>query len=85
MFPIIFMDRSMKLGINPVLFRSERIVWDLLEATCDEIARNGFKKIVIINGHGGNPQLIRYFIQTRLENNVTMRCIFSSRTMTVPM
>ncbi len=45
----------------------ERIVWDLLEATCDEIARNGFNKIVIINGHGGNPQLIRYFIQTRLE------------------
>jgi creatinine amidohydrolase len=45
----------------------ERIVWDLLEATCDEIARNGFKKIVIINGHGGNPELIRYFIQTRLE------------------
>jgi creatinine amidohydrolase len=45
----------------------ERVVWDLLEATCDEIARNGFKKIVIINGHGGNPQLIRYFIQTRLE------------------
>lgn len=45
----------------------ERIVWDLLEATCDEIARNGFKKILIINGHGGNPELIRYFIQTRLE------------------
>jgi len=45
----------------------ERVVWDLLEATCDEIGRNGFNKIVIINGHGGNPQLIRYFIQTRLE------------------
>ncbi|HEY4335330.1 MAG TPA: creatininase family protein [Puia sp.] len=45
----------------------ERVVWDLLEATCDEIARNGFDKIVIINGHGGNPELIRYFIQTRLE------------------
>lgn len=45
----------------------ERVVWDLLEATCDEIARNGFKKILIINGHGGNPQMIRYFIQTRLE------------------
>lgn len=45
----------------------ERIVWDLLEATCDEIGRNGFKKIVIINGHGGNPELLRYFIQTRLE------------------
>ncbi|HXB44656.1 MAG TPA: creatininase family protein [Puia sp.] len=46
---------------------AERVVWDLLEATCDEIARNGFKKVLIINGHGGNPQLIRYFIQTRLE------------------
>src|SRR5258708_18408202 len=45
----------------------ERVVWDLLEATCDEIARNGFNKIVIINGHGGNPEFLRYFIQTRLE------------------
>lgn len=44
-----------------------RVVWDLLEATCDEIGRNGFKKIIIVNGHGGNPELIRYFIQTRLE------------------
>jgi creatinine amidohydrolase len=45
----------------------ERVCWDLLEATCDEIARNGFDKIVIINGHGGNPNMLRYFIQTRLE------------------
>src|SRR5882724_2459299 len=44
-----------------------RVVWDLLDATCEEIARNGFKKIVIINGHGGNPQLIRYFMQTQLD------------------
>ncbi len=44
-----------------------RVVWDLLDATCEEIARNGFKRIVIINGHGGNPQLIRYFMQTQLE------------------
>ena len=44
-----------------------RLVLDLLDATCDEIGRNGFKRIVIVNGHGGNPELIRYFIQTRLE------------------
>ena len=43
-----------------------RVVWDMLEATCDEIGRNGFKKIVIVNGHGGNPNLLRYFVQTRL-------------------
>jgi creatinine amidohydrolase len=42
------------------------VVWDLLQGTCDEIGRNGFDKIVIVNGHGGNPQLLRYFIQTQL-------------------
>jgi creatinine amidohydrolase len=42
------------------------LVWDLLQATTDEIGRNGFDKIVIVNGHGGNPQLIRYFIQSQL-------------------
>ena len=40
---------------------------ELLEATCKEIGRNGFKKIIIVNGHGGNPQMIRYFIQNQLE------------------
>ena len=44
-----------------------RLVMELLDSTCAEIARNGFQKIVIINGHGGNPNMIRYFIQTQLE------------------
>ena len=39
---------------------------ELLEETTKEIARNGFDKIIIINGHGGNPQMIRYFIQNQL-------------------
>jgi creatinine amidohydrolase len=47
-----------------------KVVWDVLEAVCDEIARNGFEKILIVNGHGGNTNLIRYFIQTRLEKPV---------------
>jgi creatinine amidohydrolase len=44
-----------------------RLVMELLDSTCSEIARNGFNKILIINGHGGNPNLIRYFIQIQLE------------------
>jgi creatinine amidohydrolase len=67
-FPDFFYGQINEAKHQPGIFAlPERVVWDLLEATCDEIARNGFKKIVIINGHGGNPQMIRYFIQTRLE------------------
>jgi creatinine amidohydrolase len=67
-FPDYFYGQINEAKHQPGIFAlPERVVWDLLEATCDEIARNGFKKIVIINGHGGNPQMIRYFIQTRLE------------------
>lgn len=43
------------------------LAMQLLEATCQEMGRNGFKKIIIVNGHGGNPQMIRYFIQNQLE------------------
>lgn len=45
---------------------SPELVWNILEETCDELARNGIKKIVIVNGHGGNNHLFAYFCQTRL-------------------
>ena len=38
----------------------------LLQATTDEMARNGCKKIVIVNGHGGNNSLLPYFAQSQL-------------------
>jgi creatinine amidohydrolase len=66
-FPDFFYGQINEARHQPGTFAlPARVVWDLLEATCDEIARNGFKKIVIINGHGGNPEMIRYFMQTRL-------------------
>jgi creatinine amidohydrolase len=40
---------------------------DVLRATCDEIARNGFKKIVIHNTHGGNGSMIDYLMLTHLD------------------
>ncbi len=39
----------------------------LLQATTDEMGRNGCKKIPIINGHGGNGHLLPYFAQTQLD------------------
>lgn len=38
----------------------------LLGALCDEIARNGFKKILLHNGHGGNQHWLHYFAQLSL-------------------
>ena len=39
----------------------------LLQATTDEMARNGCKKIIIVNGHGGNNALLNYFFQIQLD------------------
>ena len=39
----------------------------LLQETTDEMARNGCKKIIVVNGHGGNEHLLPYFAQTQLE------------------
>lgn len=39
----------------------------ILEATCDEIARNGLDKIVLVNAHGGNTSFLRFFCQVMLE------------------
>ncbi|MDQ3006145.1 MAG: creatininase family protein [Chloroflexota bacterium] len=48
------------IGIEPEL------TVRLLENTCREIARNGLKKIVLVNAHGGNDNLIHYFTQIQL-------------------
>lgn len=42
------------------------LILALLDNICREIARNGLKKIVIVNAHGGNGSLIYYFAQTQL-------------------
>jgi creatinine amidohydrolase len=67
-FPDFFYGQIYEAQHQPGTFAlPSRVVWDLLDATVEEIARNGFRKIVIVNGHGGNPQLLRYFVQAQLE------------------
>ncbi len=67
-FPDYFYGQIYEAKQHPGTFAlPSKLVWDLLDATCEEIARNGFDKIVIVNGHGGNPQLLRYFVQSQLE------------------
>jgi creatinine amidohydrolase len=38
----------------------------LLQETVSEMARNGCKKIVIVNGHGGNESLLPLFAQSQM-------------------
>jgi creatinine amidohydrolase len=45
---------------------SARLQLDLLQETADEMGRNGCKKIVIVNGHGGNEHLLPFFAQAQL-------------------
>ena len=37
----------------------------ILEELCDEIHRNGFRKILLVNGHGGNQQLLGQFARVQ--------------------
>src|SRR5262249_7315416 len=46
---------------------SRELQLQLLQETTDEMARNGCKKVVIANGHGGNEHLLPYFAQTLLD------------------
>jgi creatinine amidohydrolase len=39
----------------------------LLQETTDEMARNGCKKVLIVNGHGGNDSLLPYFCQSQMD------------------
>lgn len=45
---------------------SPELIWKMLEETCEELSRNGIKKIVIVNGHGGNTHFFSYFLQSML-------------------
>ncbi len=42
------------------------LILSLMDNLCREIARNGFSKVVLVNAHGGNNALIRYFVQMQL-------------------
>jgi creatinine amidohydrolase len=45
---------------------SAKLQLELLQETTDEMGRNGCKKIVIVNGHGGNNNLLPFFAQSQM-------------------
>jgi creatinine amidohydrolase len=45
---------------------SPELIWKVLQETLNELSRNGFKKIIIVNGHGGNNAFLNYFGMAQL-------------------
>src|SRR5258708_6976305 len=43
------------------------LMFNILQKTADEMARNGCKKIIIVNGHGGNEHLLPFFAQAQMD------------------
>ena len=45
---------------------SPKMQMELLQEVVDEVRRNGFKKIVLLESHGGNINFLNYFLQAQL-------------------
>lgn len=58
---------------------SNKLMMESLLAMCDEISRNGFKKIIILSGHGGNGHFLPFFAQEmpRLDRDYCVYTAFS--------
>ena len=46
---------------------SSDLLFRFLDETCKEISRNGIKKIILVNGHGGNVDFLQFFCRIQLE------------------
>jgi len=66
-FPTVMFTENCEAKNNPgAIAVAPNIYSQLLESLCDEVARNGFKKIILASGHGGNRFFLRFFVQTIL-------------------
>ncbi len=66
-FPPYFIGQIFEARHQPgTIAYSPETIMTVLQETCDELARNGIKKIILVNGHGGNDQFAQYFCQAQL-------------------
>jgi creatinine amidohydrolase len=63
-FPVLRFGVNGEAAANPgaIALRTEPL-FALLENLCDEIARNGFRKILLFSSHGGNGYGLPFFVQ----------------------
>jgi creatinine amidohydrolase len=66
-FPPYYVGQIFEATHQPgAIAYSNELMWKMLEETCKELSRNGLKKIILLNGHGGNSSFLQYFCQSQL-------------------
>jgi len=67
-FPPFYLTQILEAQHQPgTIAIGGHLMLQLLEAICDEIGRNGLKKIILFVSHGGNHHLASFFLQLMLE------------------
>jgi creatinine amidohydrolase len=62
-FPPLYLGQIAEARHQPgTVSLDHELLLRLLRATLEEIGRNGFRKILIVNGHGGNNALLSYLL-----------------------
>jgi creatinine amidohydrolase len=66
-YPPYFVGQIFEAKHQPgAIAYGHELMWKMLEETCNELSRNGLKKIILVNGHGGNTSFLQYFCQAQL-------------------
>ncbi|MBQ2877239.1 MAG: creatininase family protein [Clostridia bacterium] len=67
-FPPLYFGEKSGAGEHPgTIIFPEILIHQILEQCCKEIYRNGFKKILIVSGHGGNTNMLNNFARSTLQ------------------
>lgn len=70
-------DKPEEQNMRGCIGIKQDLLLEILEALCDEIARNGFEKILFVNSHGGNVIFLSHFLRCQSytkKNYATMWC-----------
>lgn len=69
-FPTYYFSQINEARHQPgTIAYSPELIWKILQETLDELNRNGFEKIIIVNGHGGNNAFLNYFGMAQLNEH----------------
>jgi len=70
-FPPYFFGKVYESTCHPgAVAIAPRLLVDLAMNVFQEIARNGFKKILLFNSHGGNWALLRFLVQCNISDDM---------------